>query len=105
MYGGQVVENAQVRTIFKEPLHPYTKGLISSIPLVDGTIPENLPTIRGRVPSLLNMQKGCRFEPRCDRAMEICKTKKPPVFQGGSKEHEVACWLYGNKGGVANDDE
>lgn len=104
MYGGQVVENAQVRTIFKEPLHPYTKGLISSIPLVEGTIPETLPTISGRVPSLLNMQKGCRFQPRCDQAMEICKRKKPPVFQGGSTHHEVACWLYGNnEEGLTND--
>ncbi len=104
MYGGQVVENAPVRTIFKEPLHPYTKGLISSIPLVDGPIPENLPTIPGRVPSLLNLQNGCRFEPRCKHAMDICRMEKPPVFEGGSSHHEVACWLYGNdRDRVSND--
>ena len=97
MYGGQVVENAEVRTIFREPLHPYTKGLISSIPLVDGAIPELLPTISGRVPSLLNMQVGCRFAPRCDHAMEICSRQKPPSCSGGTSRHEVACWLYDNK--------
>lgn len=106
MYGGQVVENASVRTIFKEPLHPYTKGLISSIPLVEGIIPDTLPTIQGRVPSLLNMQSGCRFEPRCDQASAICKQKKPPVFQGGSTHHEVACWLYENtREGLSHDNQ
>ncbi len=94
MYGGQIVENSEVRTIFKEPLHPYTQGLIASIPRVEGEIPEKLSTIRGRVPSLLNMGQGCRFAPRCDRAMKICHQKKPPIVPGGSSKHEVACWLY-----------
>lgn len=94
MYAGQVVENALVRNIFNEPLHPYTKGLISSIPRVDGAIPEKLPTITGRVPSLQNMLGGCRFHPRCESAMEICKERKPPVFHNGSAHHEVSCWLY-----------
>ena len=93
MYAGQVVESAPVRGIFKAPYHPYTKGLISSIPLVEGKIPEHLPTIDGRVPSLQKMPRGCRFNPRCENAMEICTLKKPPAFFI-QPEHSVYCWLY-----------
>ncbi len=93
MYAGQMVENAPVKDIFKAPYHPYTRGLISSIPLVEGKIPEHLPTIEGRVPSLQNMPQGCRFNPRCKNVMEICTRKKPPAFFI-LPEHSVFCWLY-----------
>ena len=96
MYAGQVVENAPVKGIFKDPLHPYTRGLISSIPLVEGEISEHLPTIDGRVPSLHNMPRGCRFNPRCKHAMEICTRKSPPAFFI-QPEHSVFCWLYNKK--------
>ncbi|MBU2515393.1 ABC transporter ATP-binding protein [bacterium] len=96
MYAGQIVETAPVKAIFKNPLHPYTKGLISSIPLIDGEIPQQLPTIKGRVPSLQNMPNGCRFNPRCDSAMDICRNKKPPIFYKEAS-HGVSCWLYQEK--------
>jgi len=103
MYAGQVVENAPVRDIFKAPCHPYTKGLISSIPLVEGKIPEHLPTIEGRVPSLQNMPRGCRFNPRCKNAMEICARKAPPAFLV-QPNHSVFCWLYNqNKSEPSNE--
>ncbi len=102
MYAGQVVETAPVREIFNSPLHPYTKGLISSIPLVEGEIPEKLPTIRGRVPSLQNMPKGCRFHPRCDHALEICTQNAPGAFSE-QEHHNVACWLYDPQKGQSNE--
>jgi len=103
MYAGQVVESAPVFSIFKNPLHPYTRGLIASIPSVEGIIPDHLPTIKGRVPSLQNMPSGCRFHPRCEGALEICSRQKPPQFfnQG---PHSVFCWLYnGNKSEFTHD--
>ncbi len=96
MYAGQVVECAPVKSIFKKPLHPYTQGLIASIPRVEGRIPERLPTINGRVPSLQNMPDGCRFHPRCENALDICSSNKPQDFFNQSG-HSVFCWLYNGK--------
>ena len=96
MYAGQMVECAPVKSIFKKPLHPYTQGLIASIPRVEGRIPEKLPTINGRVPSLQNMPDGCRFHPRCENALDICSRNKPQDFFNQSG-HSVFCWLYNGK--------
>jgi len=96
MYAGQVVECAPVKSIFKKPLHPYTQGLIASIPRVEGRIPERLPTINGRVPSLQSMPDGCRFHPRCENALDICSSNKPQDFFNQSG-HSVFCWLYNGK--------
>lgn len=94
MYTGQIVEEAEVRMLFRHPLHPYTKGLLKSIPRLDSTVVERQPleSIRGFVADLLNLPLGCRFAPRCDEAMEVCKEKEPPVFEQ-IPGHRVKCWL------------
>ena len=91
MYGGKLVEYGDVYTIFKNPLHPYTKGLISSFPHIKApkTVMYAIP---GSPPDLLNPPKGCRFYLRCPYAMEICRKKEPPFLEVGNG-HLVACHL------------
>ncbi|UCF59207.1 MAG: ABC transporter ATP-binding protein [Candidatus Bathyarchaeota archaeon] len=93
MYAGKIVEYGDVVTIFKAPLHPYTKKLISAFPSIVGTRKE-LASISGFPPDLLSPPQGCRFHPRCDHAKEICKTKDPPLKEETSNNHYVACHLY-----------
>jgi len=93
MYAGKIVEYGGVVTIFKAPLHPYTKKLISAFPSIVGSRKE-LASISGFPPDLLNPPQGCRFHPRCDYAKEICKTKDPPLKEETSNNHYVACHLY-----------
>lgn len=88
MYAGQIVELADVTTIFKERLHPYTEGLIRSVPSLLGT--ELLVHIPGAPPGLINPPAGCRFHPRCPIATEVC-VKQEPDFQEIKKDHFVAC--------------
>jgi len=90
MYAGNVVELADVFETFKQPLHPYTRALLESIPRPG----EPFKSIPGIVPSLINPLKGCRFHDRCSYAMEICLTVKP-VFTEVKKGHYVSCHLYG----------
>ena len=75
MYAGRVVEEAEVREIFKDPLHPYTWGLLGSVPRVDLDRPRRLPTISGSPPSLLHPPAGCHFITRCPHRMPICETE------------------------------
>lgn len=91
MYAGQVVEYNTADAIFGQPLHPYTKGLLQSIPHIGESV-EMLPTIDGTVPTLANMPKGCRFADRCPHCDARCKESAPPLFDcnGG----QVRCWLY-----------
>ncbi|HEW91312.1 MAG TPA: ABC transporter ATP-binding protein [Thermotogaceae bacterium] len=91
MYAGNVAEIGNVKTIFKEPLHPYTKGLIKAVPVI-GT-KGKLQTIRGIVPDLVNPPSGCRFHPRCDHALDICSKELPPIKEV-EPGHFVACHLY-----------
>ena len=91
MYAGQVVEYGAVEEIFRNPLHPYTRGLLESIPRLDQTV-EKLHVIKGMVPGLNEMPKGCRFCPRCAQAMEICREKEPDLFVYGGQK--ARCWLY-----------
>ena len=95
MYAGQVVEEAQVDDLFARPLHPYTQGLIRSIPRLDrtGVQKRRLEAIAGTVPSLLDPPPGCRFAPRCALAVAACVRQAPPLraIEGG---HKVACILY-----------
>jgi peptide/nickel transport system ATP-binding protein len=95
MYAGKVVEEASVKNLFKEPLHPYTQGLLRSIPRIDlaATKKQRLEAIPGVVPSLLNLPKGCRFTPRCPHAMPVC-SEQEPVLKEVRPGHKVSCWLY-----------
>jgi peptide/nickel transport system ATP-binding protein len=95
MYAGKVVEEAPVKELFKEPLHPYTQGLLRSIPRIDlaATKKQRLEAIPGVVPSLLNLPKGCRFTPRCPHAKPVC-SEQEPVLKEVRPGHKVSCWLY-----------
>ncbi len=92
MYAGVVVETAPVRDLFRRPLHPYTQGLLNSIPRMDDPT-KKLESIPGSVPNLIYPPTGCRFHPRCPHAMEICKEIRPPTTVEG-EDHTVACYLY-----------
>lgn len=93
MYGGEIMEEALVNDIFKNPKHPYTWGLIKSIPRLDiDREKEQLSSIDGTPPDLFNPPVGCPFAPRCEYAMEICKKEKPGMKKDSSN-HIVACWL------------
>ncbi len=95
MYAGNIVEVAPVRDLFTKPLHPYSQGLLASIPRMDDPN-KKLESIPGSVPNLIYPPGGCRFHPRCAFAMEKCKTQKPPTTLEGPG-HVVACWLYSGK--------
>jgi len=92
MYLGKVVEHAKVRPIFHEPKHPYTQGLLKSIPSL-ATKKKRLEPIKGVVPDPLNAPPGCPFNPRCPHTMDICKQEMPPLKEVVA-DHDVACWLY-----------
>ena len=98
MYAGEIVEQTDVNTLFDEPLHPYTQGLIGSIPVL-GEIKERLDVIPGSVPNLVNLPPGCRFAPRCQArfkyACAICAEIKPELVEV-KQGHFVRCWLYRN---------
>lgn len=91
MYAGKIVEKAVVDDIFYNPKHPYTQGLLESIPQIG--LKKRLIPITGTVPGLTNLPKGCYFEPRCPLSMDICRTEEPPIF-GVENAQEVKCWLY-----------
>ncbi|MGI0080875.1 MAG: ABC transporter ATP-binding protein [Nitrososphaerales archaeon] len=93
MYAGNIVEVATVEEIFKNPLHPYTKGLFAAIPRLD-TSKDELESISGSVPNLIFPPSGCRFHPRCPSAFERCPLVKPPLIEV-SPGHTVECLLYG----------
>jgi peptide/nickel transport system ATP-binding protein len=95
MYAGKVVEEAPVKELFKEPLHPYTQGLLRSIPRIDtaATQKKRLEAIPGVVPSLLQLPQGCRFAPRC-AFVKPMYTEKEPLLKEVKPGHKVACWLY-----------
>ena len=92
MYAGKIVEEADVVPLFGEPLHPYTVGLLGSIPKLTEQ-QERLQVIEGVVPNPAFMPKGCRFHPRCKEAREICKVEEPELMEL-SPGHHVACWKY-----------
>lgn len=92
MYAGQVVEEADVFTLFKNPKHPYTQGLMTSIPHIEYENHMRLDSIPGSVPSVKNMPKGCKFHTRCSHATDRCKLEQP-VLQDIQEGHKVRCWL------------
>jgi peptide/nickel transport system ATP-binding protein len=90
MYAGTIVETAPSEVLFKNPVHPYTKGLLASIPKISGGgIAKGIP---GKLPSYLNPPSGCRFQPRCEQESPIC-SEKPPQLLEIEKDHLVACYL------------
>jgi peptide/nickel transport system ATP-binding protein len=93
MYAGNIAEYGDVQSIFKEPLHPYTQGLMGAFPSIKGDR-KKLSSIPGQPPDLLHPPTGCKFHPRCPFAMEICKKENPVLQKQGTGEHYVACHLY-----------
>ncbi|WP_125141397.1 ABC transporter ATP-binding protein [Clostridium transplantifaecale] len=91
MYGGQIMETGTVEDIFYSPLHPYTMGLLKSIPKAGGSR-ERLQSIAGTPPDMLQPPAGCPFYPRCEFAMGVCRERTVPEFHRG-EEHAVRCWL------------
>jgi peptide/nickel transport system ATP-binding protein len=94
MYAGNMVEYARTTNIFENPYHPYTKGLLKAVPKIGRT--DELQSIQGIVPDLVEPPSGCRFHPRCKNVMEICRKDFPPLVEIKSG-HYVACYLYGKE--------
>lgn len=92
MYAGKVMEEGSVYEIFDKPKHPYTIGLLSSIPTIDGDRRERLKSINGSIPSLMEMPNGCRFNPRCAYATEKCINDEPPLESLGLRR--ISCWNH-----------
>jgi oligopeptide transport system ATP-binding protein len=90
MYAGKIVETATVGELFNNPRHPYTIGLVNSVPRLDRKV-ERLASIEGQPPSLLNLPPGCRFAPRCYAAFDKCREEEPPSFEAGP-DHSASCW-------------
>ena len=91
MYAGTIVEMGTSEAVFGDPLHPYTQGLLASIPNIKLDQPK-LETMPGQTPDLVNPPSGCRFYPRCPKCMDVCSQEIPPTFQKNGSQ--VACWLY-----------
>jgi peptide/nickel transport system ATP-binding protein len=91
MYAGRIVERAGVRELFHEPLHPYTKGLLASVPTLGRK--RELHPIRGAVPSIFDKPAGCEFHPRCPKAFERCKIERPPLYTLDNGR-QTRCFLY-----------
>ena len=93
MYLGKVVESSKIPEIFDDPLHPYTKALLSAVPIPDPATKKERIILKGDVPTPINPPKGCRFHPRCPNAIPICSKEEPkPIYI--KEEHTVACHLY-----------
>ena len=93
MYAGKIAETASVVSLFGDPKHPYTQGLLASIPRLETPRKTELTIIEGTVPSLYELPEGCRFQNRCPYVMEICKTESPPFIPVG-QDHFASCYLY-----------
>ncbi|MEW6184400.1 MAG: ABC transporter ATP-binding protein [Thermodesulfobacteriota bacterium] len=92
MYAGKIVEKGTAHDIYEDPRHPYTIGLMASVPLLDQDIKKKLVPIQGQPPNLANVPTGCAFHPRCNYAIERCRQETPPLELIGGK-HEKACWI------------
>jgi oligopeptide/dipeptide ABC transporter ATP-binding protein len=96
MYAGEIVEQADTETLFGDPRHPYTKGLIASIPIL-GVLREELAVIPGNVPNLIDLPPACRFAPRCvsrvEESVEL-STERHPALLSAAPNHDVRCWMY-----------
>ena len=94
MYAGKIVERAETEKLYAHPAHPYTEGLIKSVPRMDTTQKgKRLFSIEGQPPNVIDLPPCCPFHPRCHKAMEVCRHAYPPLRHLG-EGHEVSCWLY-----------
>lgn len=97
MYAGKIVEQTGVHKIFSAPLHPYTQGLLASVPILN-QVKDELETIPGNVPNLIDLPPGCRFAPRCKKReeyqLDICNQIEPELFTNHENNRAVRCWLY-----------
>jgi peptide/nickel transport system ATP-binding protein/oligopeptide transport system ATP-binding protein len=93
MYAGKIVEEATVEDIFTNPMHPYTRGLLNSIPK-DNNDGSKLEPIKGSVPHPADLPQGCAFHPRCDEKMPRCQKQPQMIKLTNRTEHQIACWLY-----------
>jgi oligopeptide transport system ATP-binding protein len=93
MYGGRVVEAAPARALYKNPRHPYTIGLMASVPRLDGDTERPLVPIEGQPPDLATLPPGCAFAPRCQRAVERCRSERPPLVES-APQHQSACFFH-----------
>ncbi|POR05393.1 dipeptide/oligopeptide/nickel ABC transporter ATP-binding protein [Alkalispirochaeta sphaeroplastigenens] len=98
MYAGDIVETGSVEQVFEEPRHPYTIGLLNSLPDIDAPRGESLQPITGLMPDPMELPRGCSFAPRCPRVMPVCEEQKPPVFSP-DQGRGVRCFLYHQTGG------
>ena len=102
MYAGEIVEEAEVGRLFREPRHPYTQGLIGSIPIL-GEVRESLAVIPGSVPNLIDLPKGCRFAPRCSAREPFGVSERAlaehPALLPIAENHNARCWIYHDEGG------
>jgi oligopeptide transport system ATP-binding protein len=96
MYAGKIVEKGSSRDIYENPMHPYTIGLMASVPQLDQDVKKKLVPIRGQPPNLANVPEGCAFHPRCDYAVEQCRKERPQLASVG-ENHERACWVHVQK--------
>ena len=94
MYAGHVMEQGLVNDIFYNPQHPYTKGLLRSMPRLDEEKHERMIPIEGSPVDMLDLPRGCSFGPRCEHCMKICLTNEPPLVEVGDDGHLSACWLH-----------
>jgi oligopeptide/dipeptide ABC transporter ATP-binding protein len=95
MYLGKIVEFAETHELFHNPLHPYTIGLLNSVPVLGRKGQKSLVPIKGMVPVPTDVIPGCAFAPRCPHAMKICREQQP-VLREIRSGHQAACWLYGD---------
>lgn len=99
MYSGKIVEQSIASELYKDPRHPYTIGLLKSVPRLDQPKTEKLYPIEGQPPDLINLPHGCYFEPRCPNAIEDCSANFPP-FLAINSDHKSACWIAGQLNGT-----
>ena len=106
MYAGEIVEQTDVVSLFRRPAHPYTRGLIGSIPVV-GAVKDELAVIPGNVPNLVDLPEGCRFAPRCQTRIEenvVLATELHPELRPLEAGHDVRCWVYHDATGARRTD-
>ena len=98
MYGGEIMEYGPIEALYSNPCHPYTNGLINSLPKIDEEVGAKLTPIEGSPVDLMHPPAGCPFAPRCEQCMKVCLTEKPPYFEM-EPNHYSACWLHYDRKG------